>query len=184
MKLFLNGVSYFLMVGNTEGVVTDYKDIMNGKREIPISSCPSCVEDAVYGGGSTICTKAPDEDTRFDQMLDRLDFRASKVEKSKPAKKKKTTAKADRIKEIRARYGRCDFQYPIVDTENTFTLNGETYVISHEATQYEPKETGLGELYDMDRIVCVMTKEGILFYDMNISRLPDDWIRKKFSDRL
>lgn len=176
VKLFLNGISYFLMVGNTEGVVTDYKDIMNGKREIPISSCPSCVEDAVYGGGSTICTKSPDEDTRFDQMLDRLDFRASKVDKSKPAKKKKTITKTDRLREIRTRYGKCEFLYPIVDTENGFMLNGEKYVISDQAIQYAPKQTPQGELYDMDRIVCVVTTDGVQFYDMDINRLPDDWI--------
>lgn len=178
VKFFLNGVSYFLMVGNTEGVVTDYKDIMNGKREIPISSCPSCVEDAVYGGGSTISPMSPDEDTRFDNMLDKLDARAAKIEKKKPTTKKRLQTKADRLKAIRARHAKHEFVYPIVDTENRFVLNGEKYVISDQAAQYSAKDTDLGELYDMDRIVCVITPDGTEFYDMDIMRIPDDWIIK------
>lgn len=177
VKLFLNGISYFLMVGNTEGVVTDYKDIMNGKREIPISSCPSCVEDALYGGGSTISPQSPDEEARFEQMLDRLDSRAAKVEKKKPVQRKKTVTKADRLKAIRDQHnGRCEFVYSIVDTENSFMLNGHRYVISDQATQYAAKQTELGEQYDMDRIVCVNTPDGWRFYDMDIIRLPDEWI--------
>lgn len=179
VKLFLNGVSYFLMVGNTEGVVTDYKDIMNGKREIPISSCPSCVEDAVYGGGSTISSNSPDEDARFGQMLDKLDNRAAKVEKKKGNQKKRTITKADRQKAIRDEYGRCQFIYPIVNTENEFVFGGNTYVISDQAVQYAAKATVQGDLYDMDRIVCVITEAGTLFFDMDINRIPDNWITKK-----
>lgn len=175
----MNGVSYFLMVGNTEGVVTDYKDIMNGKREIPISSCPPCVEDAVYGGGSTICPKSPEDDIRFGSMIDKLDSRAAKVEKKKPVSKKRTVTKSDRLKAIRDRCGACEFVYPIVDTENEFRLLGNLYVISGQAVEYSAKQTSYGELYDMDRIVCVITKDGLEFYNMDIERIPDDWITKK-----
>lgn len=45
VKRFFSGLTYFLLLGSTEGMVTNYKEIMNGKREIPISSCPSQIED-------------------------------------------------------------------------------------------------------------------------------------------
>lgn len=76
--------------------MTDYKDIMNGKREIPISSCPSYVEDAVYGGGSTICPASPDEDGWFEQVVEKLEQRAAKVEKKKVAPPKRTETKSER----------------------------------------------------------------------------------------
>ena len=31
------------------GIVTDYKGMMNGKREIPASSCPSSIAERMYG---------------------------------------------------------------------------------------------------------------------------------------
>lgn len=45
VKRFFSGLTYFLLLGNTEGMVTNYKEMANGKREIPISSCPIQVED-------------------------------------------------------------------------------------------------------------------------------------------
>lgn len=167
------------MVGNTGGIVTDYKDIMNGKREIPISSCPPCVEDAVYGGGSTISPDSPDEESRFEQLLDKLDRRAEKAEKKKSPVRKKTVTRMDKVKAIRARHGACEFSYPIVDTENCFMFRGEEYVISDQAVQYGSKTTELGELFDMDRIVCVTANSETFFYDMDLNLMRDDWVVKK-----
>lgn len=149
--------------------MTDYKDIMNGKREIPISSCPACVEDAVYGGGSTICPSSQDEMTRFDQMLEKLDKRADKLKKTVKKKTSGLSSKSERLKRIRSQH-KCRFVYPVVDTDNCFTLNGDKYRISDKAIQYSAKNTCYGELYDMDHIVCVISNDGIDFYDTDINK--------------
>ena len=72
-------------MGNVEDIVTDYKEVMNGKREIPISSCPPAVENELYGTGCDPQTGA--DDTFFRSMTERLDEKAVKLERPK---KKKT----------------------------------------------------------------------------------------------
>ena len=173
VKLFLNGVAYFLMVGNTEGIVTDYKEIMNGKREIPISSCPSYIEDAVYGGGATIAEASADEDTHYKAMVERLDARADK--KYSPASRKASRhtdiTKSKKIEQIKSRIGSCVFDYPVVDTNNVFYLRGKKYRIAERVEQYRPKQTDVGLQYDMDHIVCVTALSGgtIHFFDMDMN---------------
>lgn len=49
--------------------MTDYKEIMRGKSEIPISSCPPCIEDALYGSGANPDTG--DDDSFFRPMVER-----------------------------------------------------------------------------------------------------------------
>lgn len=83
VKRFLNGLSYFLLLGDTEGVVTDYKESMNGKREIPISSCPSHIEDMVYGTGSVLHPPHEEEEASFKIMINGAEDKLT-AKKKKP----------------------------------------------------------------------------------------------------
>ena len=69
-----------------------------------------------------------------------------------------------------------------MDAENCFFLNGY-YRISENVKQYQPKQTDLGTLYDMDHIVCVISRDGTThFYDMNMDKIPDEdiiWLGDK-----
>ena len=53
VKRFLDGLGYLMMIGDTNGIVTKYMEQANANREIPISNCPSFVEELLYGGGSS-----------------------------------------------------------------------------------------------------------------------------------
>lgn len=49
--------------------MTDYKSAMNSKREIPVSSCPSDVENLLYGLSSPPGSmQSQKENDTFDQM--------------------------------------------------------------------------------------------------------------------
>ena len=69
VKRFFSGLTYFLLLGSTEGMVTNYKEMMNGKREIPISSCPSQIEDLVYGTGSVLHPQGEQDETAFRKAM-------------------------------------------------------------------------------------------------------------------
>lgn len=64
---------------------------MRGSREIPISSCPSYIEDAVYSTGPSLKTIGNAD--VFDVTLDAVDAKADKLlgyyKKPKSAPKKK-----------------------------------------------------------------------------------------------
>lgn len=56
--------------------MTNYKEVADGKREIPISSCPSYIENIVYGTGASLVPVGESEDMAFQSTLDRLDEKA------------------------------------------------------------------------------------------------------------
>lgn len=53
-----------------------------------------------------------------------------------------------------------------VDTEGVFEYNGSKYRIDPGTEQYQPIETAVGDLYDMDRVL-VTDDSPNRFYDMN-----------------
>lgn len=182
VKLFLNGLAYFLMLGNTGGIVTDYKRVADGKREIPISSCPSYVEDLVYGTGSTLMPANDDEDAVFQATLERLDEKAKKLcpHDKRNARKTKAVSKTryDKIQKIKSIIGPADFFYPIVDTDNIFSFNGSNHRIDDLVSGYSGKRVGdCDVLYDMDKIICAVCPDGQTYYfDMNMEAIPNEYI--------
>lgn len=168
------------MRSDTEGIVTDYKDILNGKREVPVSSCPRSVEYSLYGNG------APPEDEdegRFEVLLDNLDRKAERMERRRPAPKKKPqrVSRIARSEQIRKELGACEFFFPVVDTTNEFELFGGRYHISPQVEQYGAKQTQEGKLYDMDHIVCAVCGENIIaFFDQDLMRIPDELIERVY----
>lgn len=180
VKLFLNGLAYFLMLGNTRGIVTDYKKVADGKREIPISSCPSYIEDLVYGTGSTLPSPNDSaENDAFESTLARLDRKAERYCPNKKTKKKAPAqTRYDKIKRIKAIIGKAEYFYPSVDTTNTFELNGHSYKISDCVSCYSGKLVGADDvLYDMDKVICAVCSDGrTYFFDMNMDIIPNEFV--------
>ncbi len=180
VKMFLSSLGYFLIMGSADDIVTDYKQIMNGKREIPVSSCPSFVEDTVYSGvhvnRNDMLMKA--EDDCFRGMMEYADNKAEKRYGVKPRKKKTSRTKLDRSMSIRRDNGVKELISAVVDTENAFSFLGNRYrIIPEQYDKYSPKKTKAGELYDMDTVYCAVAASGaVQFYDAELERIPDDAI--------
>lgn len=181
VKAFLSSQGYFLILGNTEGVETDYKRIMRGSREIPISSCPSYIEDSVYSTGPSL--KTVDNTEGFQILLDAVDAKAEKL--SGYYKKKKSSSKKEptpfcKLQNILHQFG-IDSTAVIharVDTDNVFEYKGSRYQI-HGIPQYEAKDHQGEPYYTMDRVICVNTPEGTIFYDMNLNVICQENIERK-----
>ena len=162
VKRFLDSLAYFLMFGNLQGIETDYKHVMHTKREIPISNCPSSIDNLVYSSGASCGAAKQEEDDAFAVMLDRLDRRAEPYMQPK-VKRKFPETRFHKHERLGIRGG----EWCVVDTEGKFRYRGKTYQITDQATQYQPIETLYGDLYDMDRILA----SGGKFYDMNFDEV-------------
>ena len=181
VKVFLNGLGYFLFLGAMEGIETDYKKVVRGSRELPMSSCPSYIENTMYGIGSTI--KKQEDADAFTRVLDTVDAKADKLasyyKRTAPQKVKAKVSETryDRFQKILRELGvsKAAFSHARVDTEGRFTYSGHSYCVT--ARQYSPELTSAGEEYfAMDRIVCV---DGIHFYDMEM-RDVSGFVEKDF----
>lgn len=76
VKRFLDGLAYFMMIGDTKGIVTEYMAKANANREIPISSLPAFMEDLLYGGNLS----ADEEDINYlESICDKLDETAKET---------------------------------------------------------------------------------------------------------
>ena len=158
VKMFLDSLAYYLMLGNTNGIETDYKRIMHAKREIPASSCPSYIENMMY---STIGTTAPtdrEESASFKIMVENLDKRAEKYEAQK-ARRKREQSRFSKYLELGIHGG----EWCAVDTDGRFRYDGREYIIDDQAAQYSAVPTEYGDYYAMDKILAANGK----FYDMN-----------------
>lgn len=169
VKLFLDGAAYFLMVGQTDGIETDYKKVMIGKREIPASNCPSFVENAFYASGCLSGDSGKEELTQFNSMAERLDAKAEKYEKPKQQKEKIESKFHKKM-----RFGIHGGTWCRVDTDNNFIYNSEYYHIDNAIQAYAPVQTEHGLLYDMDR---VLVSEG-RFFDMNFDEIMPNQITR------
>lgn len=154
----LDCLAYYLLLGHTDGIITDYKRVMHAKREIPVSSCQSSVENVLYATSGGTESVDMDESERFNLMLDRLDHKASIYDVQKKQKKKIESGQHKR-----ARLGIHGGEWCRVDTDNKFWFGNKHYIINDQAVQYAPVETEFGEYYTMDKILA----SGGKFYDMN-----------------
>lgn len=154
--------------------MTNYKEIMNGKREIPISSCPPQVEDLLYGTGSVLHPQTEEDEAVFVRAME------EPLVPEKKGRKPVSNEREMKIKQMRSECGTTtEFSYCLVDTDNRFTFDGERYEIDSAVEDYAPKHTVLGTLYDMDRIVCVRLKNGaVRFYTMKYDPIDSSLIRK------
>ena len=161
----LDSLAYLYLTGETAGIETDYKKVMHAKREIPASNCPSFVENMLYAAGSATESIDREECAGFKVMTDRLDAKAEKYETQKPQRKRQIS-KFQKHERLGIHGG----EWCKVDTDGCFTYNGYEYRIDADATQYQPIETAVGLLYDMDRILAVGS-DPVEFYDMNYDKV-------------
>ena len=175
VKLFLDGLAYYLLDGKAEDIVTDYKELMNGKREIPISSCPPAVADALYGTGCNPRTGA--DDNYFGEMTAQLDERAAKVErKAKPKPRVKRPSPSEKIRAAVGGQKYDGVTFATVDTDGIFVHGGSRYRIDNSVEQYKPVRTAVGLLYDMDKIIIVTAGGEPAFFDMRYDMIPREKI--------
>lgn len=166
------------MVGDTKGITTDYKRMADGNREIPLSACPSFIEEQFYGGGSSQPTE--DDKLFLQQMTESLDEQAEKIFKGKrrPAKKKPAT-KSDKIRKFESEHKTVEYFYPAVNTDGDFSVLNQRFHISEACIQYAPKSVGDDVLYDMDKVIAVLCKDlrttclYMRFFDMNFDPIDD-----------
>ena len=164
VKRFLDSLAYCLLFGNTKGIETEYKKVMHAKREIPVSNCPSFVENMLYASGSATAQIDRDEHDAFRVMTDELDWKAERYEMQKP--------KRERIESRFHKHNRLGIhggEWCRVDTDGVFEYNGFKFMIDPFAVQFQPVETAFGELYDMDKILVV--GEPPAFYDMDYNEV-------------
>lgn len=165
VKRFLDSLAYFFMLGNMRGIETDYKRVMHAKREIPMSSCPSFIENMLFASGSATNQIDREECESFRVMTERLDENAKKYESPKP-KKKWPESKFHKCK----RLGISGGEWCRVDVDGKFVFNGHIYRIDPSSPQYQPIETDEGFLYDMDRVLAGTNYTGE-FFDMNYDKV-------------
>ena len=137
---------------------THEKRVMHAKREIPVSSCPSEIDNILYGSGSTGGSYEEEEAAAFRDMLDRLDAKASAYEAKKVSRKKEPSKFHKKLK-----MGIAGGTWYRVDTEGRFRIGEACYVIADNAAQYQPVNTEYGDYYAMDKVLY----SGGKFYDMN-----------------
>lgn len=167
VKRFLNSLAYYLLLGNTEGIVTDYKDMMNGKREIPVSSCPTSIENLVYSSSSMGKSDGGGDD--LSEFLANLD------DLPKPKRYKKKETRYDRVMAAREEIGPC-FRRCVVNTDNEFVFDDKTYRIDVRlAPQYDCDDEGV---YGMDNIWVAYDMEDhpvrLGFYDQNFTKINSE----------
>lgn len=174
VKLFLSSLGYFLLYGNTDGIVTRYKDIVNRKRQLPVSSCPDYLQDGMYGSvhsGGSQTLYAKQQQRSFNTKLDALDYKASKYKK--PTKKKYTQTRYDRV--VAAKNdGAVDMNRHVVDSDGVFQLRDQIYSIDmSKCKSYASKDLGDGDIiYDMDYVISADMNDGsVRFYDANFNRI-------------
>lgn len=178
MKAFLSGCAYILLRDKPEGTLTAYKEMINGTREVPMSSCPAQFSDYLYSN-----RKPPediDEETQsnaqFETMLDRLDQQAA-PHKNRKKKKPEIPTRFDRIEEIKEALPGGVFSFCRVDTKNWFEHDGIWFKIDPSVKAYKPKRTKDGLLYDMDKIVVVQTPDRLLHYfDQKLNSIDQNFV--------
>ena len=66
---FLDRCAYLLLRDGPGDTLTDYKVMMQGRREISESSCPSDIQDLFYAGAPVLRSTAGEEHAAFKQMF-------------------------------------------------------------------------------------------------------------------
>ena len=121
----MDSLAYGLLLGRTDGIETEYKQIMHARREIPVSNCPSFIENMIYSTGGTTDAIDREESAVFKVMTDELDQRSEKYERSR-AKKDPVESKHQKHN----RLGIHDGEWCRVDTDGVFEFCGSKYLRS------------------------------------------------------
>ena len=165
VKRFLDSLAYCLLIGNTQGIETDYKRVMHQKREIPASSCPSFVDNMLYASGGATDSVDREECASFSEALRELDEQARKYATQRASREKRES-----LYHKHNRLGIRAGEWCRVDTDGVFECRGNKYIIPYTQDQYRPIDTEYGKLYDMDRILVTFDPPN-KFYDMKYNEV-------------
>lgn len=155
---FLDSMGSIFLYGHTNGLETKYKSVMHSKREIPVSSCTSEIDNIFYASTSYSGDTLEEEKAAFQNMLERLDERAEAYEVKKPPKKRQQSKFSKKLAK-----GITGGQWYRVDTDGKFWIENNRYLIDDQEIQYQPIPTDYGDYYAMDKILYANGR----FYDMN-----------------
>lgn len=145
--------------------MTDYKDVYNGKRELPISSCPSSVKALLFSSGPPGVVDAKGEQEQFEMMLERLDERAETKKKARPRPGAlRQEPRQEKLWRIKKAHPGCALEFCRVDTDWVFQHSGKKYRIDASVTAYGCVQTKSGVYYPMDKILVVTDCPGIRHY--------------------
>ena len=166
IKRFLDGCGSYLLYGDEKdaGVLTDYKRMRTGNKEIPLSSYTDVVKEALDSGDYAVSVNGE---------LRLLDESKVKQEQEKTKRKKKEPTKHQRMRKM---FADGKLERAIVDTENCFNWGGNSWMISKSLKQYSPIKTTIGSLYDMDTVYC-FTPNGAKhteFYDYSLNEITKE----------
>lgn len=185
VKMFLSNLGYFLLTGSggdDNRIVTRYKEVMNGKRQVPVSQCPEYVEDKMYGlihTGGVGTLFARDQKAAFEEYMSAVDERVEQKYKRKPKRNKTIrTSVSDRYTAAKKNCSR-PIERAVVNTDGQFQFDGKTYQIDMEhVKQYAPKQISEDEvLYDMDCVMCARNLDGtIQIYDQDYYPIDPQFI--------
>lgn len=187
VKMFLSSLGYFLLTGECDDdnrIITRYKDVMNGKRQIPVSSCPDYIEDEMYGmihsgGPQTQFSKS--QSMAFDEYVRCIDENAERKYKRRPSKKRiKHSSSQNRISVATNNRSR-EIIRAVVNTDGQFIFESNKYQIDlTHVKQYAPKIINDEQsLYDMDCIMCAKSDDGLIeFYDQDYFPIDSTFVWK------
>lgn len=183
IKKFLGDIGYLLLRDNPEDTLSTYKEMARGRSEIPVSSCPACVGDLLYGDGGTLIDKGGVTVEAFQDRLMDLDEKAAKHGVRPTAKAATVTVnRSSRISAIRMAHPSATFSFSRVDTDNQFVHDGRTYQIDQSVAAYSAKQTKEGLLFDMDQVMIVSTDCEMAFFDQDAFPIDDMLVHKIMDD--
>lgn len=177
VKTFLDSIAMVMLPdAASEDIETDYKDKMRGSREIPMSSCPTYVEDVVYGrvSPSGNAQVAADTDT----------FRNTIGAEPVKTKKKPKQKKVDRFTKFeiwKNENSVADTHRCYVNTDGEFSFHGVKYsLVLEKLPQYQVKVLPNGdELYDMDYVLIGIRKDGTVCYaDCTFHDISPEFVKR------
>ncbi len=159
--------------------LSDYKEVMNDKREISLSDCPCGASFMINDDGEQALSGEHWGRARYEAMLERVDARAKPYEKKdreakKEQKRARQTTKFSRIADIESKHPGCTCAGYRVDTDNEFDVCGIRYRISSTCEKYAPRHTRYGDQYDMDRVLVFTCPDGRLIFADQDGYLIDD----------
>ena len=146
VKRFMESVSAFVLMGETNNVVTPWGEKRNREREVLV---PTTHDGFVFGVDGDVLAEMDTAPPAFTQ-------------KKIIARQKRFPEQGsfERIEAFKRDNPHAVFSFYHVDTEGCFTAGGSRYKISEEVKEYKGKKTKSGLRYDMDRIIVVTKPNG------------------------
>ena len=157
VKWFLDKLGYLMSLDEPGGVQSPRKEMSIKARELPLSECPSSVNDMVYAARGTL--SADDKDSaeweRFELLTEKVDAAAGR---KPPQKKQRPATRFEKLERIRKRWPGCEFAWIYINDDNTFSFGDSEYRISNDLEQYRKEETGEGDFANMSDVLVVSRK--------------------------